>query len=120
MEEEDEIEYEIFFNETDIRQTLRKQDDNLFKDIISTSKTVFNENVMMHGTVGAQALNKFMIEDWAPKAEEEETLKTSKTKKRIMSFENSNKDENSDAEQDDANKEAQPILDIDNSQTMVK
>ena len=34
-DEEDEIEYEVFYNDSDIRHTLRNQDQNLFKDIIT-------------------------------------------------------------------------------------
>ena len=57
-----------------------------------------------------------MIEDWAPKAEEEE-IKTNKTRKRVMSFE-SNKDENSDEDKVDIEPVAVP--EVDSSQVMVK
>ena len=57
---------------------------------------MFLENNNIAG--GVQTLNKFVIEDWAPKVVEEQELKTNKAKKRIMSFDNSQKENESDDE----------------------
>lgn len=42
-EDEDEIEYEVYYNSNDIRKTLLNQDQNLFRDIDKSRKILFNE-----------------------------------------------------------------------------
>ena len=42
-EEDDEIEYEVFYNDNDIRQTLVNQDQNLFNDLIGITKKIYEE-----------------------------------------------------------------------------
>lgn len=42
-DDEDEIEYEVYYNSHDIRKTLQNQDKNLFQDINQSRKVLFNE-----------------------------------------------------------------------------
>lgn len=65
-EEEDEVEYEIFYDVSDIRQTLRKQEENMFKDLFSITKQVLQDNQT------EKVMNKFHIEEWAPKENEDD------------------------------------------------
>ena len=62
----------------DIKQTLNNQDKNLFEDLIGVAKDVKQEM-----TVENFVRNKFNIDDWAPKAIEEET-KSTKKKRQIL------------------------------------
>ena len=41
---EDEIEYEVYYNSSDIKQTLLNQDHNLFTDLVSVTREVLQEN----------------------------------------------------------------------------
>jgi ribosomal protein S6 len=61
----------------------------VFFDLLNIAKTVNNDN---KGADAGQALNKFIINDWAPK-EIEEDIKINKRKTRIMNLNESQKEE---------------------------
>ena len=53
-ETDDEVEYEVFYNINDIRETIKKQEDDPFQDVVNAGKST--EYVQ----------NKWLIEDFAP------------------------------------------------------
>ena len=65
LEDEDpEIEYEVFYRSKDIKDTLVKQKKNHFTDILNEKKGLQREIRILGGP---QAVNRFLIDDWAPK-----------------------------------------------------
>ena len=70
-EEEDEIEYDVFYTSKAIKNTLNKQDQNLFVDIEAQKMQIINEFRGVNNL--KQKMNKFLIEDWAPKEEQLES-----------------------------------------------
>lgn len=93
LDDDDEIEYEVFYNKPDIKTTLRRQDDNLFNDIAAMKKDVFKD-FRMEG--GPASTNKFFIEEWAPAEDQKEdltkTMSKNQRKKSRMILDNSEKD----------------------------
>jgi hypothetical protein len=69
---EDEIvetEYDVFYFPQDIKETLAVQEKDVFFDLLETKRNMQKEFDIMTG--GAKNLNKILIEDWAPKDENE-------------------------------------------------
>ena len=66
-QEEDEIEYDVFYSSAAIQKTLIQQDQNLFVDIEAHKKDIIGEFRGVNNL--KQKMNKFLIEDWAPKEE---------------------------------------------------
>jgi len=57
---EDEKEYEVFYDYREIKETRKKQIQNVFEDVINKQIQFVNENQDIKDT------NKFNIEEWAP------------------------------------------------------
>lgn len=78
-EDDDEVEYEIYYEKNEIKQVLRNQKKDLFDDIVVTKIQAAEELEREEG--GAVQLNKFLIEDWAPKEQLDEPSKKKQRKK---------------------------------------
>ena len=65
MEEDDEIEYEVFYDRLEIKETLRSQRKDVFNDIIAERRMCSRDLNELEG--GPENANKFSIMDWAPK-----------------------------------------------------
>lgn len=99
-EEDDEIEYEVFYDTPDIRHTLNMQKRNVFQDIFQHRTVLLSGE--KNGKQALKARNKFNIEDWAPKNQTEsgiESPRTNRNQKKkgplIMSFDNTNEKDGS-------------------------
>lgn len=114
-EEDDEIEYEVFYDIKDIKFTLERQEQNVFGDLINVVERLKVERI----DPNPSALNKFNIQEWAPKAVEEENKQGAKRKRQIMNMEKS--DEEDDESKDDQSmkefkdEQQQDISDVNNS-----
>jgi hypothetical protein len=58
------VEYEVFYTKDEIKETVDKQHEDVFEDILGFKMQVIEE---AGGISELKQLNKFIIEDWAPK-----------------------------------------------------
>ena len=70
QEDDDEIEYDVFYNKLEIKETLKNQKKDIFGDVVRLRKKAVDELKDLEG--GPENANKFIIEDWAPKAEDDD------------------------------------------------
>jgi hypothetical protein len=79
-----ETEYDVFYFADDIKDTLTVQEKDIFSELIQTKINVLKDFDIKNG--GASNLNKFVIEDYAPKEKvEEQSPKKEKKKISLLS-----------------------------------
>ena len=92
-QEEDEVEYNVFFNTSEIKDTIKDQEQNVFGDITEIKREVQENDDKM---------NKFEILEWAPveqdiyESERESKLKRKLTKRRRVTSQSISHDSSED------------------------
>ena len=90
-EDEDSVEYDVFYNSKDIHEALVKQNDDKFFELVTEKKKINKE-------MENKSLNRFNIMDWAPIEKTEETSKPKSMKKGKSTFYQQSEQENEEDE----------------------